>query len=150
MTAALGQDSFKTATAKCSLANAHARIALFNGDFKQAVDIARPVLDTSLTWKGLFGHVGSVIPCPSTAALIVGDADVMLGDYGEVLLMDWGLAISLGTRKDKTDLGGTPPEHTDTRTTPGSGLNKEYTAYNHSILREYPLSYHRITTQLVH
>ena len=81
VTAALGQDSFKTATAKCSLANAHARIALFNGDFKQAVDIARPVLDTSLTWKGLFGHVGSVIPCPSTAALIVGDADVMLGDY---------------------------------------------------------------------
>ena len=54
---------------------------MFNGDFKQAVDIARPVLDTSLTWKGLFGHVGSVIPCPSTAALIVGDADVMLGDY---------------------------------------------------------------------
>jgi hypothetical protein len=34
--------------------------------------------------------------------------NVMLGDYGEVLLMDWGLAISLGTRKDKTDLGGTP------------------------------------------
>jgi tetratricopeptide (TPR) repeat protein len=52
-----------------------------NGDFKQAVDIARPVLETSLTWKALFGHVGSLIPCPSTAALIVGDADLMLGDY---------------------------------------------------------------------
>jgi tetratricopeptide (TPR) repeat protein len=81
VTAALGEDSFKTATAKCSLSNAHARVALLNGDFKQAVAIATPVLDASRTWKALFGHVGSLIPCPSTAALIVGDAELMLGDY---------------------------------------------------------------------
>jgi hypothetical protein len=81
VTAALSEDSFKAANAKCSLANAHARVALFNGDFKQAVAIARPMLNTSLTWKALFGHVGSLIPCPSTAALIIGNAELMLGDY---------------------------------------------------------------------
>jgi WD40 repeat protein/tRNA A-37 threonylcarbamoyl transferase component Bud32 len=33
--------------------------------------------------------------------------NVMLGDYGEVLLMDWGLAITL-TGRTSADLGGTP------------------------------------------
>jgi hypothetical protein len=80
-TAALGADSFKIATAKCSLANARARLALFDGDFKQAAAIARPVLNESLTWKALFGHFGSLIPCPSIAALIIGNAELMLGDH---------------------------------------------------------------------
>lgn len=33
--------------------------------------------------------------------------NVMLGDYGEVVLMDWGLAVMLG-RHEVADLGGTP------------------------------------------
>ena len=33
--------------------------------------------------------------------------NIMLGDYGEVLLMDWGLAMSL-TRRDGSGMGGTP------------------------------------------
>jgi hypothetical protein len=81
VTAALGKDSFKTANAKCSFANARARVALLSGDYKQAVAIAQPTLNDSLTWKALFGHVGSLIPCPSAAALIVGNAELTLGDY---------------------------------------------------------------------
>jgi WD40 repeat protein/serine/threonine protein kinase len=34
--------------------------------------------------------------------------NVMLGDYGEVLLMDWGLALSLRTGKQRAGMGGTP------------------------------------------
>lgn len=79
--AALGDDSFKSSNAKCSLANARARLALFNGDFKQAIAIAQPMLKTSLTWKDPYGHVGALVPCPSSAALIIGSAELKLGDY---------------------------------------------------------------------
>jgi WD40 repeat protein/serine/threonine protein kinase len=34
--------------------------------------------------------------------------NVMLGDFGEVLLMDWGLAICLRTGKHTAGMGGTP------------------------------------------
>jgi hypothetical protein len=79
--AAFGNDSFRFSLAKCSLANARARLALFDGDFKQAVAVAQPMLKTSLTLTDPYGHVGSVVPCPSTAALIIGDAQLKLGNY---------------------------------------------------------------------
>jgi hypothetical protein len=81
VTAALGEVSYKSADAKCSLANAHARAALFDGDFKQAVAVAQPMLNTSLTWKAPFGHLEVIIQCPSNAALIIGNAELMLGNY---------------------------------------------------------------------
>jgi len=34
--------------------------------------------------------------------------NVMLGDYGEVLLMDWGLAVSMGVASRGIGMGGTP------------------------------------------
>jgi len=34
--------------------------------------------------------------------------NVMLGDFGEVLLMDWGLAVSLGVASRGIGMGGTP------------------------------------------
>ncbi|NQT16739.1 MAG: protein kinase [Planctomycetes bacterium] len=34
--------------------------------------------------------------------------NVMLGDFGEVLLMDWGLALSSGRSSRSTGMGGTP------------------------------------------
>jgi len=34
--------------------------------------------------------------------------NVMLGDFGEVLLMDWGLAVSKGFSSASTGMGGTP------------------------------------------
>ncbi|OHB85779.1 MAG: hypothetical protein A2V98_11205 [Planctomycetes bacterium RBG_16_64_12] len=34
--------------------------------------------------------------------------NVMLGDFGEVLLMDWGLAVSRGLSSSTTGMGGTP------------------------------------------
>jgi tetratricopeptide (TPR) repeat protein len=79
--AALGDDSYKSANAQCSLTNARARLALFEGDFKQAVAAAQPELKTSLTWKDRYGHVGSLVSCPSNAALIIGNAELMFGDY---------------------------------------------------------------------
>ena len=78
---ALGNGSYKSSNAECSLANARARFALFDGDFKQAVILAQPTLRTSLAWKSAYGHAGSLIPCPSSAALIIGNAEIMLGDY---------------------------------------------------------------------
>jgi tetratricopeptide (TPR) repeat protein len=77
----MGDDSYKSANAKCSLANAHARLALFAGDFKKAVAAAEPALKTSLTWKDRYGHISAVVACPSNAALIIGNAELMLGDY---------------------------------------------------------------------
>jgi hypothetical protein len=79
--AALGNESFKSSNAKCSLENARARQALFDGQFKRAVAIAQPTLKISLTWKDPYGHVGALIPCPSNAALIDGNAELMLGNY---------------------------------------------------------------------
>jgi hypothetical protein len=79
--AALGNDSFKSSLATCSLAVARARLALFNGDFKQAVVVSQPMLKTSLTWKDPYGHVGSVVACPSNSALIIGNAELRLGNY---------------------------------------------------------------------
>jgi len=79
--AALGDDSYKSANAKCSLANARARLALFEGDFKRAVADAQSELKTSLTWKNRYGDGGAVVSCPSIAALIIGNAELMLGDY---------------------------------------------------------------------
>jgi hypothetical protein len=79
--AALGNESFKSSNGKCSLENARARLALFDGDFKRAVAIAQPTLKISLTWKDPYGHVGALIPCPSNAALIDGNAELMLGNY---------------------------------------------------------------------
>ncbi len=76
--AALGDDSYKFANAKCSLANARARLALFEGDFKQAVAAAQPQLKTSLTWKDRYGHASSCGSCPSIAALTIGNAELML------------------------------------------------------------------------
>ena len=79
--AALGDDSYKSANAKCSLANARARLALFEGDFKRAVADAQSELKTSLTWKNRYGNGGALVSCPSIAALIIGNAELMLGDY---------------------------------------------------------------------
>lgn len=79
--AALGDDSDKFFNAKCSLANARARIALLDGDAKQAVAAAQPTLTTSLTRKNPYGHVGGLIPCPSNAALVIGNAELILGNY---------------------------------------------------------------------
>jgi hypothetical protein len=81
VSAALSDDSYKPANAKCSLANARARVALFDGDFKQSIAVAKPTLNNSLTWKAPYGHVSSLIPCPSNAALILGNAELMLGNY---------------------------------------------------------------------
>jgi hypothetical protein len=78
---ALSKESDKPATAKCSLMNARARIALFDGDFKHAVALAQPELASGLTWKSRLGHAGDHIPCLSIAAWIIGNADLMLGDY---------------------------------------------------------------------
>jgi hypothetical protein len=79
--AAQGDASFKTATAKCSLANARARVALLEGDPRSAVALADPALALGLTFKSIFGHPGSEIQCPSMAALTLGNAQLMLGNY---------------------------------------------------------------------
>ena len=79
--AALGTDSYKPAEAMCSLTNAQARIALFNGNFKQAVALAQPALKSSLTWKDPYGHADAIIPCPSIAATTIANAEIMLGDF---------------------------------------------------------------------
>jgi len=39
------------------------------------------MLNTSLTWKAPFGHLEVIIQCPSNAALIIGNAELMLGNY---------------------------------------------------------------------
>jgi hypothetical protein len=79
--AAQGDASFKTGTAKCALANARARVALLEGDPKGAVALAEPALALGLTFKSIFGHPGSEIQCPSMAALTLGNAQLMLGNY---------------------------------------------------------------------
>jgi hypothetical protein len=66
----------------CSLANAQARIALFNGDPRQAVALAQPALNSSLTWKRVYGLANNLIPCPSNAATAIANAEIMLGDFG--------------------------------------------------------------------
>jgi len=78
--ARLGDDSVKFAIAKCALSNGRARLDLFNGDFKQAAAIAQPTLKAYLTLNQ-YGHVSTTISCPSNAALIGGNAELMLGNY---------------------------------------------------------------------
>jgi len=78
--AALGNDSLKSSIAKCALSNARARLDLFDGEFKQAAAVAQPTLSAYLTLKE-YGHVGATIGCPSDAALIIGNAELMLGNY---------------------------------------------------------------------
>src|SRR5271155_4045267 len=79
--AALGTDSYKPANAKCTLTNAQARVALFNGNLKQTVALAKPALESSLTWKDPYGHADGLIPCPSTAATTIANAEITLGDF---------------------------------------------------------------------
>jgi len=83
--AALGTDSYKPANARCTLANAQARIALFNRNLEQAVALAQPALKSSLTWKNPYGHANSLIPCPSIAATTIANAEIMLGDFGAAM-----------------------------------------------------------------
>jgi tetratricopeptide (TPR) repeat protein len=79
--AAVGKDSYISPFANCSFAIARARLAVLDGDFKQAVAVAQPALESSLTWKARYGHAGSVVFCPSNTALIIGNAELMLGNY---------------------------------------------------------------------
>jgi hypothetical protein len=81
-TASMGAESFKTLTAKCSLANARARIALLSGDSEQAVAFAEPTLASGLTLSEQLGHFGGKSACVSTAALTLSYAQLALGNYG--------------------------------------------------------------------
>ena len=78
---ALGNDSYKSSIANCAVANVRARIALLDGDYKQAVVLAQPTLQTGLAWKDPYGHIGALANCVGTAALVIGNAELMLGNY---------------------------------------------------------------------
>jgi hypothetical protein len=78
--ARLGNDSVKFSIAKCALSNGRARLDLLDGNFKEAADIAQPTLRAYLSLNQ-YGHVSATISCPSNAALISGNAELMLGNY---------------------------------------------------------------------
>jgi hypothetical protein len=80
-TASMGDKSFNTARARCSLANARAQIALLSGDSKQAVALAEPTLASGLTLVEPVGHIGGKSGCVSEAALTLSNAQLTLGNY---------------------------------------------------------------------
>jgi hypothetical protein len=80
-TAAMGDKSFIIVTAKCSLANAQARVALLRGDWKQAVARAEPTLASGLKLSEPAGRIGDKSACVSNAALTLSNAQLALGNF---------------------------------------------------------------------
>jgi hypothetical protein len=80
-TASMGKDSFKTQSAGCSLASAKARIALLNGNPRQAVAVAAPTLGSGLRLSTDHGRFLAKLSCVANAALTIGNAQLALGDY---------------------------------------------------------------------
>jgi hypothetical protein len=74
---ALGSDSYVVRHGTCSLANARALLAYYQGDFIGAVAIAERAAKVDPRGKDPYGHVN--VYCPAEAAIITGNADLMLG-----------------------------------------------------------------------
>ncbi|HTV80718.1 MAG TPA: hypothetical protein VMF03_20875 [Steroidobacteraceae bacterium] len=79
--AAFGETSFKTYSARCTLVDTRARIALLRSDFRDAIAFAQPELKSGLARKMPYGHESEIGSCPINAALIIATSEIALGNY---------------------------------------------------------------------
>jgi hypothetical protein len=95
-----GDASFNVGQAKCALAGARARVALLEGHPNDAIAAADPALAMGLAMKSVFGRAHLSVACASNAALTLGYAHLLLGNYDAARRAAAAAAPLADTEKD--------------------------------------------------